>query len=228
MKTHTKYSEENCVNDTLGLFKRSEKNSSTISVDDLPKCSVSLEKLELNESNTNRTSDQKHESSVESLSLMPQPEAMDPEAAVIDMDMHTIETVASINEAATIPNQNDNGYRHMPDIESDQLFADEQQNQYYFQMEPNFKTNPFDAYNLSEDQLISTVDIQPELPLVKEEKMDTAPPIFKMDDVVYDVLDSDEEEALYSRDSGRGTNDLINDLDSGHVPTMGVLMMIKK
>lgn len=174
---------------------------------------------EPNKSKADYAPDQKRES----LSVMPQPNVNQPEAMNVDMDISTIEVMAYVNEADPTQKETDNEYPHMPDIESDDLFADDQK-QYCLQMEPNFETNPFNAYSFGENQLISTVDVQPDLPLVKEEKMDTVPTI--NDSVIYEVLDSDEEEAAYSKDSGRDTNSI--ELDASHVPTMSVLMMAKK
>lgn len=215
----------------------SAKNLSTISADSLPKCSVFLEKinvLEFNNSNENRTSDQKHESAAESTSLVSQPMVNHSENMVIDMDvMDTMENLASINPTDTIPAQNDIEYPRVLHIEPDHQL-DHEQNKFYFGLEyfdetlsptQNFETNPFDTYNFSQNHLATTIDIMPEFQL-KEEKID-ALPIYKMGEVI-EVLDSDEEEAVNSRDSGRDTNDTTIDLDSSHIPTMGVLMMSKK
>lgn len=221
----------------MGSSEGSAQNLSTISSNGLLECSVTLEKLDMDE--LNHASNEKLESpnkSVESTSAMSQLNMSHSENMAIDMDANTIETMASINEAVTIPKHNNIEYSHLVDIDHDHRLNHEQ-SQFYFEMEQftemlapqsqNFDANAYDAYsNLNQNQLTSIVEVHPEIQ-VKEEKMD-AMPIFQTNDEIYEVLDSDEEEALNSRDSGRETNDTIMDLDSSHIPTMGVLMMVKK
>lgn len=143
------------------------------------------------------------------------------------------ETMAFANEAS---NDNDEiEYSHVEDTDPDQQ-------QYYYQgeysheshpsMAQAFQAHPYDAYSLQPDQLTSVIEIHPEYPVkpdfeIKEERMDDV--IFlNRPDEIYEVLDSDEEEALHSRDSGRETNDTAFDADTSHIPMMGVLMMAKK
>lgn len=242
-KKHTKHSERDHSTGTMGSVKGLAQNLSTISSNELLECSVTLEKLnmdELNKSNTNRESNEKHGSPVESTDLMSQLNMSHSENMAInmdmDMDMDTIEIMASHdNETITIPEHNYMEYPHVVNIAPAHQLNHEQ-NQFYFEIERfnetltplplNFETNACDAYSVSQNQLPSIVEVHSNFQ-VKQEKMD-ALPIFKSDNVIYEVFDSDEEEALNSRDSGRETNDTIIDLDSSHIPTMGVLMMSKK
>lgn len=198
-------------------------------MNELPQCSVSLEKLsdcELNKSIKSR------ESPIPSTSSMCQPILDRHEHLVIDVDLDTTEMMTATNEAVPIPDHNAIGYSHTENTETNY------QEQFYYEMEhsnrtipsmpKHFDPNANDEYNSSQNQLTSTIDVYPDYQ-VKEEKVE------RMDahmtfgsDIIYDVLDSDEEEALNSRDSGRETNDTVIDMDSSHIPTMGVLMMAKK
>lgn len=197
------------------------RNVSSISMDELLECSVSLERLDfhdLNKSNANNSLDKKHEPSVGSTKqLMPQ------------STVNTIEIMTTSTNEPTTSDDDDIGQPPVLDIESDHE-SDNEQKPCYYEMENlndtsashTFETNAYDPYNSYENQLSSTMETHSDF-----ESGDVS--IINQSHVVYDVLDSDEEEALNSRDSGRDTNDTIADmaLDSKHIPMMGVLMMKK-
>lgn len=153
--------------------------------------------------------------------------------------------LAPANEA--VPTADDNGsvYSNQVNVEhAPQMNYD--QNSCYFDVERfnemldssmrlNYDHNQYNAYdyNLNQENPPRTYgNIHPNFQ-VKEEKIQTElhtlPQTLANDSMIYEILDSDEEEALNARDSGRETNDtIILDTDASHIPTMGVLMMAKK
>lgn len=241
MKKHTKHSERDHSTGTMGSVEGSPHNMSTKG---LLECSVTLEKLdmdELNKSTASHESNEKQESPIESTSVKSQLNMSHPENMLINMDVDTIDTVPSINNAVTISESEYNNMEysqnlHMVDIEPDHQLHHEQ-NLFYFGMEQfnatlaplsqNFEANAYDAQISNQNHSSSIVEIDPEY-RAKEEKMDVIPILNSDQNVVFEVLDSDEEEALNSQNSERETNDTIIDLDSKHTPTMGVLMLAKK
>lgn len=222
---------------TMGSVKNSTQNLSTTSSNCLLDCSVTLEKLnmdELNKLNTNLESNEKLQSPVESPGVVSQINTSHSEKMVINMDVDTIETAAPTNEIVTNPEQSEIDFSYLADIELDQQFYDEQ-NQFYIENQrlnethppllQNFEANAYNAYNFNQNQLMSIAEAQPEY-RVKEEKLDSVPTPCKIENMIYEVLDSDEEEAMKSRNSGNDSTDTIIDLDT-HVPTMSVLMIKK-
>lgn len=224
---HTRTQLNNHTGDTVTLETStgSVKNASMVSVDSLPGCLVSLERLDelqLNKSNTNRGSDQKHVTPVKTTISTAQPKAKHVERMDIDMnlDERTLVTITvSPSKADKTNDQNDSGYRHMPDLNSDFILGYEPE-QLYIPME-EVEQKPCDAYNHNENQFMPGIDMQSDL--VEEENLNISDPIRTKTESVYEILDSDEEEAINSRDSRNDTT-----IDSKHVPTMGVLMMAKK
>lgn len=233
---------------TIGSANGSPQSLSTMSSIELPECSVTLEKLnvhDLNKSNASNASNKKHESPDRSpikppvastSSVSQQIKTSHSENMVVNMDVDAMVPIAPANEAVEILNHNSMEYSYMDDIELDPQYD---QNQSHFETDltsslpRNFDTNAYDAYvyDLIQDPLTSFIDIQPSFQ-VKTEEMHAlphkAPSMLSDESVIYEVLDSDEEEALNARDSGRETNDTIIETDSSHIPTMGVLMMAKK
>lgn len=252
MKKHAKYTERSCTTSTMG----STQNLSKISLNGLLDCSVTLEKLDmsvsaLNEPNASHASIEKVESSVKSPIGSPvkpassesqQIKISHAESMAVNTDADIIETMAPINEAVRMSDGNSVEHLELMDIELDpQMNYD--QNQYYFEADcfnetgtpsllHNFDANAYD-YNLNPDPLVSFVDAHLGHFQVKEEKEhalseQSLPHTLSNESMIYEVLDSDEEDALNARDSGRETNDTIIEADSSHIPTMGVLMMAKK
>lgn len=250
MKKHTKDSVQNCSTGTMRSVK-----GSTISLDGLLECSVSVEKLdmdELNKSNAANASNVKHESPVKSPVKLPvestapqvsqeqKMKAAHSESVVVNMDIDTFETMAPPNGADTVPDHIEMVYSDAVNMEPD-LQLNYEQNDYFYETEHfnemfesslrmNFDQNDYN-YNLNQDPMTVYSEIDPNFP-VKTEKIYPEPNTLQQeisnDSMIYEILDSDEEEALNSRDSGRETNDTIIDTDSSHIPTMGVLMMAKK
>lgn len=245
MKEHAKDSEPSHSTVTMESAK-----GSTIPLNGLIDCSVSLEKLDMHELNKSNPINPKQESPVKkpvvtkttplkTTAVSQQPiKIAEPESVVVDMDIEMIETMAPANEVVTAADHNDMVYADAlniePEIHVNYFFETDQFNEMLeSSMRLNFDRNELNAYenyNPVQDPLID----YSELPnfQVKEEKVNASPPTLHQtlsnDSVVYEILDSDEEDALNSRDSGRETNDTIIDTDSSHIPTMGVLMMAKK
>lgn len=272
MKNHAKESERSL---STGTSAMASAKGSTISINGLLDCSVTLEKLdmhELNESNTSLAINPKHESPaklpVESTtpvsSQQQEIKTAHSENMVVNVDIDSIETMAPINKDFTVadPNEivdadvnmapaneavlnadhNDVIYCDAVSVEPE-LQTNYEQNQYFFQtdhfnemfessLRMNLDQNGFDAYDckLNQDP-VTTYSVASDVQ-VKQEKQHTEPYMLQQtlsnDSVIYEILDSDEEDALNARDSGRETNDTIIETDSSHIPTMGVLMMAKK
>lgn len=196
--------------DKMRSGKDPARNMSSISVEGLLDCSVTLERIdisELNKSITSHVLDKKHES---------------------------IEIMESANESSSVTDDDDDdddiGHSNAIEIEPDYLPYYEQQqscytmehfNETHTSLPQSVAAKTYDR--LSQDQLSSVTQADPNFS-IKEEKLNEL--AISSSNVVYEVLDSDEEEAMNSRDSGRETNDTAID-DSNHIPMMGVLMMSK-